>query len=537
MPSLSERLLWIDSVPLPRPAKERTDSRDPAQHEAFLTTLKMIRQLDLKVIIAMQEANRAWLEDVLPPTHVREDMPDVSAASLQAGADAFDKFWGWYFDDDEVPRGYRLITKGEATAWAHLNLLDAGEHELLPQELFHDESNHAFLQPHPSLPALFVRRFLGHQDCLLAFAPHICTTDPTFYACDTFLASCRALEVLGRTLQAIIDGTRLSIPEPRGSLEAQYAIPEFDRVYAGSIAQDRSIITTLRGIRRLEILNRRAFLSSELSPALQRVISRWLTSSEDPSSLASITLTSRPSGPPSLVSEALATLSKRTLRALAKAEADAEAGIIGPNDLQFRILEDARASSSWKTRLRELGVPEWSDAMQFRRGLDRYKLDETPYNASFRRHKALQQAGEGAILVWSPHFAQSTTAVQRGHLVAGGNFTNQRYGFGDLRWRPSLRCDRVPITCTQLGLSACVVSYREAITTGAIFSACTAADVTKNLEGWQDALAYEESTYAITRPDRSELHLQIEDCQIFMAERESGSDLFEVCLTYNGRCK
>jgi hypothetical protein len=171
---------------------------------------------------------------------------------------------------------------------------------------------------------------------------------------------------------------------------------------------------------------------------------------------------------------------------MARREADAEAGLIGPADFDFEILQDARASSNWRKRLVDIGVEPMflGGPHQLRRALKNYKIGDV-YQDRLRHH-ALMKAGKDAALYFSLHFDDESNpkGVVRGHLASGTVVT---YSTSSHTASANSACT----SCRSEGLEACVIPWDKAVRKGHLEAFADDDEIQVSIESWLAAIKRE----------------------------------------------
>lgn len=463
-------------------------------------TEQMLDPLTIRVRLLAQQNNRLWFIDNMMPTHVSAAIPEVGAESFESPAEEWDRFWHWNTLDGSgafrrIPHGYRAIHDVELALYCHLNVLEASA--MVPF----------------SPPSVFVRRFRGGADQLAYFTPHFCNLDPFAYSSLNFTVAANLIERAMRSYEALFSGVDCSFRSLSGppTLSSVFGSFVHGQAWLHSASDDRSdrngFLSQLYQLRRLELNSGRAF-DGQLSPQLQRLAAERLLHSTDPRDLDSYKPEVGSTEPPSIICDLIRYYGTLRLPQLARREADAEAGTIGPGDFEFEVLEEIRKSTHWRAKLVSIGVePIFLDGpQQFRRALT--LMRRSPEYQDVQRKKSIANASEEAMLFISQHITgtDNLAALLRGSLSSSYNYRRGTVQFRQTTAREDLflsmchACEE----CATLGFAACAMPLEEAVESGILIDLTSHSAVLKSVDSWFKTIEYEEEK-------RGRLHLRLHD--------------------------
>lgn len=490
-------MLWLDSVPAPRAAGERSRADDEAQFEAFLATCRLVRTLDVRVIILLQITNRTWFESALLPSHVDASLPDLDEDAFYCEGEDLDKYWFWQHlekDDTQLVkrRELRPISELERSIYVHHNVLQGCE------------SNRCI-----ESPSVFVRRLFGNHNCRIFFGPHLCTLDPLAYPSEIFLSSCDSLERIALAVETLATSDRTSTE--KGTLRRMHEIPALRGVLIKSKAAGGSTLAALRQLRTYEYASRKPMELWELGTALVELLEKWLLD-EPGSSLADYEPCAHPTFP-SLIGDLISRMASVSLATLARIEGELRGGLLGTDSSEARLFREAAASPHWQERLQRLGISP-SDRSAFRTAYAQNPIKRPSPGQSTRQGAALRKANPNARLYWSCHFIYAKDdyeALARGRIstLASGRSAPLRFSGGI-----DLSATAPPCTkCANLGLPSCVMDYDVAVLEGYILNFVPPEEVAEAVQSWYDIAVQDEF-----KVDRAEFLEQNEHCMLEVEE-------------------
>lgn len=484
MPIATRRMIWVDAVPLPRPAGERSAAGDAAQQLAALGTWTMLRHLRVRLAVLSQLANREWFVSALMPSHVRRDIGFVSLDNFATDAAALDPFWAWEHLGDEVsPREFRPVSELEAAIYLHANVMEATRTT--------------------NAPAVFVRKLFGRHHCLVFFAAHPCNMDPLTYTADNFTTACDGHETIAREIEAMLRGAAPPIEEIPRLLRQRYGVSELADVYLSSrkLGEDGTL-GSLRLLRGMEYQRQRAFDLDEMGESLARLAARRLLQTDDTEALRYY----RPHAHktfPSIIGDVISDIAAFSLATLARIEGELANGTLSSTSRQYGRLVEARASLEWQTRLAKLGVTTGTPR-QFREAYQLRPIVRKAPGGQHRRRLAIGSSNTEALLYFSLH--ANGDKILRGQLASATDGRVQvRNEDGERGWI-SLKAPACP-ACEADGASKCVMRYEEALTSVLRRGRFQREEIAASVESWYNDIVGHRS-----RSARAGLVEQLENC-------------------------
>lgn len=497
MPTTSRRMLWLDSVPAPRPAGERSNSSDKAQFEAFLATCRVVRTLGLRILIILQLANREWFESAMLPSHVRADLPPLDKSAFYCEAEELDQYWKWRhldLDDDEGDANFRPATDLEKAIYVHHNVLPGCESTDGIGTL-----------------SIFVRHLFGGHNCRVFFGPHPCNMDPLAYPTTTFRSACDALERIAAAVESLL--TRRPSTIRTETLQRMFDVPALRAVQLHSRAAGGTL-AALRQLLTYEYSTRVQFQLHDLGPSLVELLEKWLL--DDPTASIADYQPSAHASFPSLVGDLISKLASISLATLARIEGQLRDGTITQASSDARLLREAAASQNWQGRLSALGIDP-TDRSAFRLAYAQNPIKRPSISQATRQTLALAQANSNGRLYWSLHFHGGSEANDaEAPALARGRIATLETGRSSARFTKGLV---IPLTgpacaeCMASGLSSCIYEYDQVGIDRTIIDFVPPDQVAAAVYSWHKVLSRHRGD-----PERADLLEQVERCVLEVEE-------------------